>query len=46
MEQIKDTTTSFMEKGKDLIEEQTAVITSAVEAGKEAYDKEKKKIVK
>jgi len=41
-EQIKDAVTSALEEGKGLIEEKKRLITKAVQAGIEAYEKEKK----
>jgi gas vesicle protein len=39
----KDKVTYAVEKGKDLVEGKKGIIGAAVEAGKEAYDKEKEK---
>ena len=41
-EQIKETVTSVLEEGKGLIEEKKRLITKAVQAGIETYEKEKK----
>jgi gas vesicle protein len=53
IEQMKDDVASVVEKGKEmvekgkgLLEEQKNVLASAVEAGKEAYGKEKEKLAK
>jgi gas vesicle protein len=46
VEQIKDQVSSAVEKGKDLLGEQKSILASAVEAGKEAYEKEKEKFTK
>ena len=44
VETAKQTATSYVEKGKEFIDDQKSVIISAVEAGKEAYNKEKEKL--
>lgn len=44
VDKVKDSATSVLEKGKGFVEEQKTIITSAVEAGKEAYEKEKEKL--
>jgi len=41
-EQIKDAVTSVLDDGKGLIEEKKRLISKAVQAGIEAYEKEKK----
>lgn len=41
-EQIKDAVTSVLEDGKGLVEEKKRLISKAVQAGIEAYEKEKK----
>ncbi len=41
-EQIKETVTSALEEGKGLIDEKKRLISKAVQAGIEAYEKEKK----
>jgi gas vesicle protein len=53
IEQMKDEVATVVEKGKEmvekgkgLLEEQKTVLASAVEAGKEAYGKEKEKLAK
>jgi gas vesicle protein len=43
-EEIRDKAAAVVEKGKGFIEEQKTIITSAVGAGKEAYEKEKDKL--
>ena len=35
-----------VEKGKGFVQDQKSIITSAVEAGKEAYEKEKERLAK
>ncbi len=40
--QVKDKATDYVEKGKEFIDSQKGIISRAVEAGKEAYDREKK----
>jgi len=45
-EEVKGKVTSTVEKGKGLVEEKKSLITTAVEAGKEAYAKEKEKLAK
>ena len=40
--QVKDKATDYVEKGKEFIDSQKSIISRAVEAGKEAYDREKK----
>ena len=45
-EQVKGKVTSTVGKGKEIIEEKKTLITTAIEAGKEAYGKEKEKLVK
>ncbi len=45
-DEAKGKVTSTVEKGKGLVEEKKTLITSAVEAGKEAYAKEKEKLAK
>ncbi len=45
-DEAKSKVTSTVEMSKGLVEEKKALITSAVEAGKEAYAKEKEKLAK
>jgi gas vesicle protein len=45
-EEVKSKVTSTVEKGKGLVEEKKSLIKTAVEAGKEAYAKEKEKLAK
>ncbi len=45
-DEVKGKVTSTVEKGKGLVEEKKSLITTAVEAGKEAYAKEKEKLAK
>lgn len=44
--QVKERAISTVEKGKCLLEEKKAVLASAIEAGKEAYGKEKEKLIR
>jgi gas vesicle protein len=44
--QVKDKVVSTVGKGKDLFREKKAVLAKAIEAGKEAYEKEKQSLVK
>lgn len=44
--QVKEKVISTVEKGKGLFQEKKAVLASAIEAGKEAYGKEKEKLTK
>lgn len=44
MDDIKTKATSYVDKGKEYIDEKKSVISKAVEAGKDAYHKEKEKI--
>jgi len=39
---VKDKTSGYVDKGKEFIENQKDIISKAVEAGKEAYDRERK----
>ena len=41
--QMKDRGTSTVENAKEFIEEKKSILTSAIEAGKEAYEREKEK---
>lgn len=41
--QIKDKVTSTVDHGKELLEEKKSLVSTAIEAGKEAYEKEKEK---
>jgi len=43
-EQIKETVASSLENGKGLIEEKKRLITNAVQAGIEAYEKKKREL--
>lgn len=43
-EEIKETVTSTLENGKGLIEEKKRLITNAVQAGIEAYEKKKQEM--
>jgi gas vesicle protein len=43
IEQVKGKAVETVEKGKGLLDETKTILTSAVEAGKEAYEKEKEK---
>ena len=44
--QAKEAVVSVVGKGKDLFQENKTVIATAIEAGKEAYQKEKEKLAK
>jgi gas vesicle protein len=39
--QVKEKAVDYMEKGKEFLDNQKSVISKAVEAGKEAYDRER-----
>jgi gas vesicle protein len=41
VDQVKGKATTYVEKGKGFIEKEKNIISKAVEAGKEAYEKEK-----
>ncbi|HEX2966138.1 MAG TPA: YtxH domain-containing protein [Syntrophorhabdaceae bacterium] len=41
IQEAKGKATSYVEKGKGFIEKEKGIITKAVEAGKEAYDRER-----
>ena len=41
---MKETATSAVEEGKEFVEEQKSVISTAGGGGKEAYEKEKEKL--
>lgn len=45
-EQAKGKFTSTVEKGKGFVQNQKSIIGSAVEAGKEAYEREKERLAK
>jgi gas vesicle protein len=45
VDQVKDTVNTAVGKGRNYIEEQKSILASAVEAGKEAYEKEKEKLI-
>jgi len=45
-EQMKGKVTSTVGKGKGILEEKKTLVTAAVQAGKEAYEKEKEKLAK
>jgi gas vesicle protein len=46
VEQVKTNIISAVEKGKGLFQEKKAIFATAIEAGKEAYEKEKERLVK
>ena len=46
VDQVKDRVSSTVGKGKDFFQEKKSIITTAVEAGKEAYEKEKDRLAK
>ncbi|OPX98792.1 MAG: YtxH-like protein [Syntrophorhabdus sp. PtaB.Bin047] len=39
--QVKEKASTLVDKGKDLLDKEKNIITKAVEAGKEAYEREK-----
>jgi gas vesicle protein len=43
---MKDRLASGVQRGKDMVSERTGLIKSAVEAGKEAYHKEKERLAR
>ena len=45
-EEVKGKVTSTVGKSKEIVEEKKSLVTAAVEAGKEAYQKEKEKLAK
>jgi len=44
--QVKDRVASTVEQGKEFFEEKKSLLTTAIDAGKEAYEKEKEKRVR
>ena len=44
--QVKDKFSSAVESGKNFVEEKKSLISTAIDAGKEAYGKEKEKLSK
>jgi gas vesicle protein len=44
--QVKGKVTSAFDSGKDLLDEKKSVISAAIEAGKEAYEREKGRLTK
>jgi len=42
---VRDRAAEFLEKGRDLVEQKKAVLESAIEAGKEAMDREKERLM-
>jgi gas vesicle protein len=44
--QVKGKMNSVLDSGKDFLQEKKSIITTAVEAGKEAYEKEKERLTK
>jgi len=44
--QVKDKVSSVVEDGKHFVEEKKSLISSAIDAGKDAYSKEKEKLSK
>jgi len=46
VDQAKGKVSSTIEKGKGYIQEKKSIVTTAVEAGKEAYEKEKERLAK
>ncbi len=45
-DQIKEKVNSTIEEGKGLVEEKKSIIATAIEAGKEAMEKEKVRLIK
>jgi gas vesicle protein len=46
VEQTKEKVTTFVDQGKDTLEGKKSLVKSAIEAGKDAYEKEKEKLLK
>ncbi len=46
VEKAKGKITSYVDDGKGLYEEKKSIVKSAIEAGKEAYEKEKERLAK
>jgi len=46
VKQAKEKAASFVDEGKEYYDEKRSILKSAVEAGKEAYEKEKEKYAK
>jgi len=46
VEKTKDKFTSYVDEGKGLYEQKKSIVKSAIEAGKEAYEKEKERLSK
>jgi len=44
--QVKDRVASTVEQGKEFFEEKKSLLTTAIDAGKDAYEKEKEKRVR
>ncbi|HVN97639.1 MAG TPA: YtxH domain-containing protein [Syntrophorhabdaceae bacterium] len=42
-DQVKEKAVSYADKGKEFVEKEKNIITKAVEAGKEAYEKERQR---
>lgn len=43
---VKEKVTSTMQEGKEFVEEKKSILSTAIEAGKEAYEREKEKHAK
>ncbi len=46
VEKTKEKLTSYVDDGKGLYEQKKSIVKSAIEAGKEAYDREKERLSK
>ncbi len=46
VEKTKEKLTSYVDEGKGLYEQKKSIVKSAIEAGKEAYDREKERLSK
>jgi gas vesicle protein len=46
VEKTKDKLTSYVDEGKGLYEQKKSIVKSAIEAGKEAYEREKERLAK
>jgi gas vesicle protein len=46
VDKTKDKITSYVDEGKGLYEQKKSIVKSAIEAGKEAYEKEKDRLAK
>jgi gas vesicle protein len=46
VDKTKEKITSYVDEGKGLYEQKKSIVKSAIEAGKEAYEKEKERLAK